>query len=260
MTDRTDRWGSLVTRVLAPNPGPMTLDGTNTLVIRHPSSPSAVVVDPGPADDAHLDRVLAVGPVELILLTHHHLDHVEAATALHERTGAPVRAADRALVAEAEPLADGEAIEAGGCRIEVLATPGHTADSVCFVLRDDEGTSVLTGDTILGRGTTVIADTGTLGDYLGTLERLRALGDVTVLPAHGERLPSLRAICDELLAHRRARLDEIEAALRTLGRAASADDDTVSAVVDVVYPEVDGRIRFAAEASARAQLEYLSDA
>lgn len=258
MTHGIDRWASLVTRVLAPNPGPMTLDGTNTLVIRHPSSRSAVVVDPGPADEGHLERVLGIAPVELILLTHHHLDHVEAAGELHRRTSAPVRAADPRLCIDAEPLGDGEAVDAAGCRIDVLATPGHTADSVCFAVGGEDGLSVLTGDTVLGRGTTVLAATGSLREYLTTLERLRSLGEARALPAHGEILPSLAAVCEELLAHRRSRLAEIETALVGLGRPAVADDDTIRAVVDAIYPDVDPRIRYAAEMSARAQLEYLS--
>src|SRR3954465_5939060 len=97
------------TRVLAPNPGPMTLEGTNTWVLREPGAEGTIVVDPGPVDAAHLERIRALGPVALIVLTHRHIDHVEAAPTLHEQTGAPVVARDPALCLGADPL-DGDAV------------------------------------------------------------------------------------------------------------------------------------------------------
>lgn len=267
MTPRAEeRWTALATRVLAPNPGPMTLDGTNSLVLRAPGAPSTVIVDPGPEDAAHLERLAAFGRVELILLTHHHADHAASVHTFAAATGAPVRAADPRLCVDAPPLEGGEELTAAGCRIRVVATPGHTADSVCFHLAEDTAVdgaplpqgSLLTGDTILGRGTTIIADDGSLTDYLASLERLRRLGPALVLPAHGPVLPDLVAICDRYLAHRRERLAEVEAALGSLGIPAAVDDATVARVADVVYPHVDASIRFAAEASARAQLEHLA--
>ncbi|WP_205649431.1 MBL fold metallo-hydrolase [Agromyces sp. LHK192] len=243
--------------VLAPNPGPMTLDGTNSYVLQAPGSETSVVVDPGPLVDAHLHELAASDRVELILLTHHHVDHTAAATAFAELTGAPIRAIDPALCREAEPLVDGERIRAGGLEFEVWATPGHTADSMCVVLTGDDGSAaVLTGDTVLGRGTTIIAHPdGALGPYLASLERLRAFGergDVTVLPGHGPVLPDLAAICAAYLAHREERLGQVREALDELGADASAE-----AVTDLVYADVDAGVRPAAEASVRAQLEYL---
>lgn len=249
--------------MLAPNPGPMTLDGTNTLVIRQPGSQSIVVVDPGPLDDAHLARVRALGSIELILLTHNHLDHTQAAHALHAATTAPVRAFDSVLVRGAQPLADGDVIAAAGCEIEVVATPGHTADSACFVLHtdmargSDRGGTILTGDTILGRGTTVIADTGSIADYLATLTRLRAMGELAVLPAHGDPRGSLVQACTDLYEHRQARLNEIRDALIAIDREPQTDAATIAAVTDAIYASVPERIRNAAERSTRAQLEYL---
>lgn len=265
--DTVLRTSALTTRVLAPNAGPMTLDGTNSFVLRAPGADSTVIVDPGPEDAAHLDRLAAIGRVELILLTHHHADHAASIHTFARTTGAPVRAADPRLCVDAPPLEDGAEISAAGCRIRTIATPGHTADSVCFQLPGDaaaDGTalpegSVLTGDTILGRGTTIIADDGDLGDYLASLERLRALGAAQVLPAHGPTLPDLAAICTAYLAHRRERLAEVQTALDSLGIPAAADAATVARVADVVYPRVDPGIRFAAEASTRAQLQYLAD-
>lgn len=244
--------------VLAPNPGPMTLDGTNSYLLGIGDGP-VVVVDPGPPDPAHL-AALSARPVELVLITHRHHDHTEAAEQFARMTGAPVRARDPQHCHGGSVLEPGEQIAAGGIRIEVVATPGHTADSVCFHLPDDRpaagagsGGSVLTGDTILGRGTTVLAPPdGDLGDYLATLRVLIGLGHCHVLPAHGPDLPDLEAIASEYLAHREQRLDQIKAALASLGA-----DAGVGAVTDLVYADVDPAVRWAAEQSVGAQLDYL---
>jgi glyoxylase-like metal-dependent hydrolase (beta-lactamase superfamily II) len=243
--------------ILAPNPGPMTLDGTNSYLLSGPDATSSIVVDPGPGDADHLAALAAAGSVELILITHRHHDHTEGAAELARLTGAPVRAADPRFCIAAEPLVDGEIIEAAGIVVTVIATPGHTDDSVCFLLAGDGPTgSVLTGDTILGRGTTVIAPPdGSIGSYLGSLKVLSALGPRFVLPAHGPQLPDLRAVAGQYLAHREQRLDQIRSALDVLG-----SDAAVGAVTDLVYDDIDPSVRFAAEYSVAAQLEYLRGA
>ena len=258
-------WTRLVARVLAPNAGPMTLDGTNSLVVRAPGSGAVVVIDPGPHDAGHLDRLAASGDVELILLTHRHADHVDAAAPFAARTGAPVRALDPALCIDAPALADGERMLVAGAELEVVATPGHTADSVSFLLRDDaaEGStrrgSMITGDTILGRGTTIIAEPdGSVSDYLSSLDRLEGCGPLRVLPAHGPVLPDLEAVCIAYRRHRHERLAQLREVLERLGRPATGDPATVQAIVDAVYGDVAPEIRFAAEASTRAQLAYLA--
>jgi glyoxylase-like metal-dependent hydrolase (beta-lactamase superfamily II) len=245
------RTSPLTRSLLAPNAGPMTLDGTNSYLIAAPGGTGIVVVDPGPLDDGHLNALAAAGRVALVLITHRHADHTAASVRFAQLTGAPVRAFDPAFCVNGDPLRGGELISVAGTSIRVVATPGHTDDSICLHLQSD-GTagSVLTGDTILGRGTTIID--GTLADYLASLEALRALGPATVLPAHGPVLPDLAAICDAYLAHRRKRLDQVRAALATLGTGASVDQ-----VTDLVYAETDAAVRFAAEASVTAQLAYL---
>ncbi len=270
-----DRWTTQVSRVLAPNPGLMTLDGTNTLVVRAPGHASAIVIDPGPEDADHLSRLETVGDVELILLTHHHLDHVESAASFAARTGAQVRALEPALCIGAEPLVDGERIRAGGVELDVVATPGHTADSTSFHVVSDEplpesagrtsvagsasGGSMITGDTILGRGTTIIAQPdGSLEAFLATLDRLEAFGPLAVLPAHGPMLPDLVAICVEYREHRLDRLAQMRDLLARLDRPATTDPETIAAIVDGVYGAVHAGVRFAAESSTKAQLEYLA--
>jgi glyoxylase-like metal-dependent hydrolase (beta-lactamase superfamily II) len=237
--------------LLQSNPGPMTLDGTNTWLLRGPASARTVVVDPGESDDVHLAGLHAAAPhIELVLITHGHLDHSGAAAQLHELTGAPVRAADPAHCHGGAPLTDGETLEVGGVVLQVLATPGHTSDSVSLVLDD---TAVLTGDTILGRGTTVVAHPdGQLGPYLASLERLRSRGPLTVLPGHGPELPALDSVAGLYLAHRQERLDQVRLALAALGGEASARQ-----VVEIVYADVDPAVWWAAELSVAAQLDYL---
>jgi len=239
--------------LLQSNPNPMTLDGTNTWLLRAPGASSTVVVDPGQGDADHLDRLLAAAPsIDLVLVTHGHFDHAEAAAELHRRTGAPVRAIDPQHCRGAAPLSDGEGIVAAGVAIRVLATPGHTADSASFVVGDE---AVLTGDTILGRGTTVVVHPdGVLADYLASLERLRELGDAIVLSGHGPELPSVREAAAYYLAHRQERLEQVRAALASLGPRASARQ-----IVEVVYADVDPAVWGAAELSVRAQLAYLKD-
>ncbi|OAA27043.1 Zn-dependent hydrolase, glyoxylase [Frankia sp. EI5c] len=248
---------ALAAVVLAPNPGPMTLEGTNTWILRAPGEAGCVVVDPGPDHDEHLARVAAAGPVHAILLTHGHADHSAGAATLHALTGARVRALDPAHRLGSEGLGAGDVIATAGVELRVLATPGHTADSLSFVLAgDDRHQAVLTGDTILGRGSTVVAHPdGRLGDYLASLRQLRELGEMTVLPGHGPELPAAGRAAQAYLDHRAARLDQVVAALAELGepagRVAPAD------VVRLVYADVDRALWPAAELSVRAQLEYL---
>jgi glyoxylase-like metal-dependent hydrolase (beta-lactamase superfamily II) len=245
--------------VLAPNPSPMTLDGTNTWVIAEPGSPAAVVVDPGPADEGHLTRVAALATeggrrVHQILLTHGHDDHAEGARRLAELTGAPVRAADPAHQMNGDGLGPGDVVTGAGCDIEVVVTPGHSADSVSFLIPADG--VLLTGDTVLGRGTTVIAGDGRLSDYLDSLDRLRALVDTAhltaLLPGHGPVLPDPAGTLDYYIGHRRERLAEVTGAL-------AAGDRTPAEIVARVYADVDRTLWPWAQWSVRAQLDYLAE-
>ena len=240
--------------LLAENPSIMTLEGTNTWLLRAPGSPGCVVVDPGPDDETHLNRIAGHGPVVQVLLTHGHLDHSAGARRFAELVGAPVRALDPSLRLGEEGLGDGDVVAAAGLEIRVLGTPGHTADSLCFLIEDDGGRAVLTGDTVLGRGTTVVAHPdGTLGDYLASLHRLAELAPgTTVLPGHGPELPDAPTVANAYLAHREQRLGQVRTALAELG-----PDATARQVVEAVYVDVDKVLWPAAELSVRAQLDYL---
>jgi len=222
----------------------MTLDGTNTWVLRAPGEELGFVVDPGPLDEGHLRKVAEHGPFRAILITHGHHDHVEGAPRLSAMLGGtPVLAAATAIEPE---------IASDGLRIRVLDTPGHTTDSVCFLAESGNSPAMFTGDTILGRGSTVVAaPDGDLGAYLDSLELLRTHPDVPMLPGHGPAQPDVAAMARFYLDHRRERLAQVEAAME---RGA----DTPEKVVDLVYPDIDPAVRFAAIFSAKAQLDYLS--
>ncbi|MDX2544149.1 MBL fold metallo-hydrolase [Streptomyces sp. WI04-05B] len=246
--------------VLAPNASAMTLDGTNTWIVSEPDSELAVVVDPGPLDDVHLrhvvDTVRKAGKrVALTLLTHGHPDHAEGAGRFAELTGSRVRALDPALRLGDEGLGHGDVVSVGGLELRVVPTPGHTSDSLCFHLPADR--AVLTGDTVLGRGTTLVAHPdGRLGDYLDSLRRLRSLtvddGVHIVLPGHGPVLDDAQGAVEFYLAHRAHRLAQVETAAEN-GCTSPAE------VVAHVYADVDRSLWPAAELSVRAQLEYLRE-
>lgn len=262
---RGGSFGERAECVLAPNPGPMTLEGTNTWVLAAPGG-RAVVVDPGPLDEQHLAAVLAAATrsdrrVAQVLLTHGHPDHAEGARRFAELAGAPVRALDPALRLGSEGLAGGDVVDVDGLELRVVATPGHTADSLSFLLpaRPDDPARLLTGDTVLGRGTSVVAHPdGRLGDYLDSLRRLRDLavgsvgsgGPLAVLPGHGPVLPDAVGVLEHYLRHREERLDQVRAAV-------AAGHRTARDVVERVYADVDRAVWPAAELSVRAQLEYL---
>jgi glyoxylase-like metal-dependent hydrolase (beta-lactamase superfamily II) len=251
--------------VLAPNANFMTLDGTNTWVLREPGGGRSVVIDPGPPDPEHLAAIEeAAGPVGVVLLTHHHIDHSESAKEFASRQGCGVRALDPAYRLGEEGLGDGDVVEVDGLEIRVVGTPGHSADSLSFLL-PAEG-AVLTGDTVLGRGTTVVAHPdGELGAYLDSLDRLHALAEhhevQVIWPGHGPVIDDALAALDYYIAHRHERLDQVRAALQELASEPHPEGIAVEElprkVVEIVYTDVDPVLWGAAELSVRAQLAYL---
>lgn len=259
-----DRWsgGPITARatcILAPNPGPMTLDGTNTWILLEPGGTAAIVIDPGPADEAHLQAVARAvtergARVTATVLTHGHLDHSEGAPRFAELTGAPTRAVGGGY----DDLADGAVVRAGDLELRVVATPGHTSDSVSLLLESDH--ALLTGDTVLGRGTTVVAaPDGELAAYLESLATIRALtgsGDVVrILPGHGPAVPDAAAMVAFYQEHRQQRLEQVRQALTD---GAGADDDPVEGVLRRVYADIPRTVWPAARLSISAQLTYLS--
>jgi glyoxylase-like metal-dependent hydrolase (beta-lactamase superfamily II) len=244
-----------VTRVLAPNPSHMTLDGTNTYVLGAPGAGAVIVVDPGPDDADHLARVRAVvaerdAEVTAIVVTHHHVDHTEAAAGWGSRFACPVHAPSPGDTAHAGTvLRDGDRVDVPGFEVQVVATPGHSHDHVAYRLGDG---SLLTGDHVLGRGTSVVAHPdGDLTAYLASLRRVLDLGAHALHPGHG---PSLTEDPDAVLRfyadHRDFRRAQVLAELAT-GPA------TPRELVARIYADVDEVLWPAAEASTRATLAAL---
>ena len=211
-----------IIRVLAPNPGPFTLEGTNTWILgRDPS----LIIDPGPDDEEHLRSVIReAGRVEAILLTHYHLDHAGAAPRLAEATGVPVRAF-RPREGE-RGLRGGDVIRVGSVQLRVVPTPGHTADHVAFHL-DSDG-ALFTGDAVLGRGTSVVdPPDGEMTAYVHSLHVMRDLGPRAIYPGHGPVVFDAAAKLNEYIAHRARRESQVLAALRG---GASTSEELVPAI------------------------------
>lgn len=240
--------------VLAPNASPMTLEGTNTYLVGDPSSGGLVVVDPGPEDPAHLAAVeAAIGDAEVaaVLVTHHHHDHAEAA-GWAQRWGASLRAHSTDLVPGAAPLRDGDVIRAAGVQVAAIHTPGHASDHLCLRVVDTD--VVLSGDHVLGRGSTVVFwPDGDMAAYMASLERLVASPGQRIYPGHGPVVEDPAAKLAEYLAHRREREAEIR-------RAITDGVDSAAGIVTAVYTDVPDFLHPAAERSVRAVLAMLVDA
>ncbi len=254
--------------VLCPNPSYSSLEGTNSWVIRGENDTVSVVVDPGPADEGHLNvlhnnATRNGGTIGAVLLTHKHEDHAGGAHRFRQITGANVRAEDKTYTfGEAAPLQDGEIISFEGLTptIEVVFTPGHTADSVSFFIHaqggndDSDVEAIITGDTIAGRHTTMISETsGDLGQYIQSLRMLQQRGaGKPMLPGHGPDQPDTADLASKYIERREQRLQQVQEALQELG-----EDATVGQLVDHIYTDVDPVLRSAAEQSTRVTLRYL---
>jgi glyoxylase-like metal-dependent hydrolase (beta-lactamase superfamily II) len=244
--------------VLCANPGPMTLDGTNTWVLHSAATAQVVVIDPGPLDEAHLTAVQETveglgATVALTLVTHGHSDHDEGVPRWTELSGSAVRGAGRGA-----PFDHGERIRVGDVELEVLVTPGHTRDSVSFLWADER--LLLTGDSVLGRGTSIVAyPDGDLGDYLSSLDRLHDAAQscgARLAPGHGPVHDDAAEVIAYYRSHRQQRLDQVRAALAAGDGQA---DDVAQAVVERVYADVPRTVWPAARATVQAQLAYLAE-
>jgi glyoxylase-like metal-dependent hydrolase (beta-lactamase superfamily II) len=253
---RTAQLEPQVTRVLAPNPSGMTLDGTNTYLVGEPGSGEVAIVDPGPDDARHLAAVEEAlrgrdARCVAVLVTHHHGDHAEAAEPWGVRFGATVAAADRRVTGpHGRLLEPGERLRVAGLLLDVVPTPGHTADHVAFRLPSG---AVLVGDHVLGRGTSVVTHPeGDVVAYLESLRRVHALGPRALYCGHGPELTEdPTAVLDFYLAHRAWREQQLLAAL-------DEGAGTVDELVAVVYAAVPQSLWPAAAQSTRATLAKLT--
>lgn len=228
--------------ITAPNPGPFTLDGTRTYLID-----DHIVLDPGPAIDSHIAAIREQMPkLDTILITHRHADHAPAAGPLKRATNARI-IAPRDVLNETDVIVDdGDRIDA----IEVIATPGHTSEHVCYLTSDGD---LFTGDTILGFGTTAIfPPDGDMRDYIASLRKLRARNPRRIFPAHGPTRDDAVALIDEYIAHRLERERQVLAAIES-------GASTLAEMRKVIYPDLDPRLKRGAEVQLTAHLIKLSD-
>jgi glyoxylase-like metal-dependent hydrolase (beta-lactamase superfamily II) len=239
--------------VKADNPGPMTLAGTNTWILAGEAAGQTVVIDPGPVLEEHLDGIRALGRPTAIVLTHRHLDHSEAAAALATEFDIPVFAALPELAIGTRPLVDGDEVEAAGWLLRVVATPGHTSDSVCLVI--EQGT--FTGDTLLGGSTTVIAPpSGSLAEYFSSMKKLEGLGSVRGFPGHGPSFSNVGAWARQNVEYREQRLAQL---VSVYSRLREFGTPTIGAVASAAYGVDGGPVTEYVEAMTAAQLTFLAE-
>lgn len=259
----------LVRRIIAGNGGPMTFTGTCSYIV---GRGTVAVIDPGPDDPGHVERLLAAirgETVSHIVVTHTHRDHSPAVPALKAATGAMVvgcgphrpsrelgpgedrvldAAADNDFVPDAE-MRDGDAVSGPGWNLAAVATPGHTANHLAFTLPEEE--TLFSGDHVMAWSTSVVAPPdGSMAAYMASIEKLRGLEHARYWPGHGGPVTEPQRFLRGLVQHRRQR----EAAI--LNRLA-AGDETIAAMVPAIYQGLAPALHGAAALSVLAQLEDL---
>lgn len=251
----------LVVRVLAPNPSPYTGTGTQTHIV---GTSDLAVIDPGPADAAHIAALLAAidgRPVTAILVTHHHRDHSPGTRPLAAATGAPIVGAapfapgedgpraDASFDADYAPdrvMADGDTVGGTGWTLQAIATPGHTSNHLAFAL--PETRALFSGDHVMGWSTTVVSPPdGDMTAYMASLDKLLAREDRVYYPGHGDQVDRPQRLVRGMLGHRKQREGQIMRLLR-------ATPLTIPAMVDRMYVGLDPRLVPAAERSVLAHL------
>jgi len=258
---RCDVVSPLIRRVIAGNPGPFTYLGTGTYIIGHGE---VAVVDPGPDMADHLKAILAAiagERVTHILITHHHSDHSPLARPLAEATGSVIygcavatKPVEGAIKLEAGyhdftpdiSVCGGAIIEGAGWTVEAIPTPGHTSNHICYALKQEN--SLFSGDHIMGWSTTVITPPdGDMGDYLASLELIKARNFDTLWPTHGPPVREVTPFIEAYVEHRRERERQILDQL-------SAGETKIKSMVPKIYAAVDSRLWPAAAHSVLAQM------
>ncbi|MFN2613564.1 MAG: MBL fold metallo-hydrolase [Actinomycetota bacterium] len=244
-----ERLSASVRRVRAPNPSPITLEGTNTYIV---GDAEPIVIDPGPNIASHLDEVLdAAGSPSLVLLTHRHADHAEGAERFAAAARAPLAAyaPPGGMHEDVDPVGDGQRITAAEVTLVASHTPGHSSDHLCFWLGGER--ALFTGDHVLGRGTTVIAyPDGDMAAYMTSLERAASFRPSRLYPGHGPVVDEPASVLRYYADHRTDRENQVLAAI-------DAGDDTVERMVARMYADVDAALHAAAALSLRAHLVKL---
>ena len=252
---------ALVRRLLAHNPSAFTFTGTGTFVV---GRGTVAVIDPGPADPAHIAALIASldgETISHIVITHTHMDHSPAAPALQAATGAKIVGCAPLVLSDDGPRADagfdatyapdavmveGDSIAGPGWTLTAVATPGHTSNHLCFALAEEK--ALFTGDHVMGWSTTVVAPPdGDMADYVASLKKLLDRDDAIYHPTHGEPVTDPQRFVRGLITHRKQRENQI---LKLL----ADGPQTITAMVAVMYAMVDKRLHPAAGRSVLAHL------
>lgn len=233
----------IIRDITAPNPGAFTLNGTRTYLLG-----DSAVIDPGPAIDSHIEAIRNAMPgLNTILITHRHGDHAPAAVGLKRMTGARILA-PRGVLNDTlvdQRIAGGESIAVEDETLEVIATPGHTSEHVCFLSAAGD---LFTGDTVLGEGTTAIfPPDGSMREYIDSLRLLLTHNPKRIFPAHGPTRENAAAVIEQYIAHRLTREAQV---LEVLGEGVSS----AAAMRERIYPDLDPRLYGAAEIQITAHL------
>lgn len=263
---RVDSLSPLLRRVIAHNPSAFTFHGTGTYIIGHGE---VAIVDPGPADAAHIDALCKAVQGETIthiLVTHTHMDHSPGCRLLRAHTDAPTygygphgsgKAEEGVVVEEGGDMEfrpdvevrDGDVIEGAGWSVECVHTPGHTSNHICFALREER--ALLSGDHVMGWSTSIVSPPdGDMAQYMQSLDKLLARDDDHYWPTHGPRIDAPKALVEAFKAHRRQRDAQI---LACLGDGIS----DIRKMVPRMYKGVDERLYPAAARSVLAHLVQL---
>ncbi len=261
-----DQVSPLIRRVICNNPGGFTFHGTGTYII---GQGEVAVIDPGPLDDDHiaaLERAVQGETVTHILITHTHRDHSPAAAPFKKLTGAPTygygphggdrggpkveEGGDYEFVPD-HVIKDGDVIEGKGWTFEAIHTPGHTSNHICFALREEN--AIFTGDHVMGWSTSVISPPdGNMSDYMNSLRKILTREEEIYWPTHGPAITGPKAHVEAFITHRSGREDAILECIRD-GR------NTIPAMVEVMYADVDKRLHRAAGRSVFAHLLHMAE-
>lgn len=258
----------LIDRVVANNPGPFTFTGTGVYIVGHDN---VAVIDPGPQTDSHIQalrKALDGRKVTHVLVTHHHIDHSPLAAPLAAEHGCKVygygqqmrtpeggeirlEAGDDLSFKPDVEIRDGYVVEGDGWTIEAIHTPGHTSNHMCYALREEN--TLFSGDHIMGWSTSVVSPPdGHMGDYLESLERVKARHFDKIWPTHGPAIDDVDAFVQAYIDHRHTREAQIMSCLQ----------DGKSEIMDMVscmYADIDKRLHPAAAHSVLAHLIYMCE-
>ena len=244
----------MVRRIVAENPGLMTGPGTNTYLV---GIDEIAVIDPGPADDSHLDAIAGCGGdrIRWILVTHTHADHSPGVAGLKERTGAEVLAFDaRDDLAVDGTLGDGDTVEATEFRLTAVHTPGHASNHLCFLLQEER--LLFSGDHIMQGSTVVIRPPdGDMAVYLASLDKLKAIKPRlrAIAPGHGHLIDEPLRVVDDYINHRHERERQVLELVRDVGTT------TTDALVKALYVDVVEDLHPVARFTVWAHLRKLAD-